>query len=169
MGRSRDKLGVLRRKTIDRATSSPSLGHFLNTQSDNGPGAFTHNEGKRVGQKMVQFYGYSAYSVHKFRARAKKSVKMLDAICMCISSRRFPRNISLAGKKLHLLSSSNMSQGQARRSGYDKSRKTHIQSSFKSFGNWLYTSTIQCGCGMLRQTLPENAMPTLDEASCPNC
>ena len=112
MGRSRDKLGVLRRKTIDRATtSSPSLGHFLNTQSDNGPGAFTHNEGKRVGQKMVQFYGYSAYSVHKFRARAKKSVKMLDAICMCISSRRFPRNISLAGKRRRLLSSSNMSQG----------------------------------------------------------
>ena len=27
---------------------------------------------------------------------------------------------------------------QARRSGYDESRKTHIQSSFKSFGNWLH-------------------------------
>ena len=58
---------------------------------------------------------------------------------------------------------------QARRSGYDESRKTHIQSSFKSFGNWLHASSIQCGCGMLRQTLPEHATPTLDEASCPNC
>ena len=27
---------------------------------------------------------------------------------------------------------------QARRSGYNESRKTHIQSSFKSFGNWLH-------------------------------
>ena len=32
---------------------------------------------------------------------------------------------------------------QARRSGCDESRKTHIQSSFKSFGNWLHTYTIQ--------------------------
>ena len=35
------------------------------------------------------------------------------------------------------------SSGQARRSGYNESRKTHIQSSFKSFGNWLHASTIQ--------------------------
>ena len=32
---------------------------------------------------------------------------------------------------------------QARRSGYNESRKTHIQSSFKSFGNWLQASTIK--------------------------
>ena len=35
-----------------------------------------------------------------------------------------------------------------------ESRKRHIQSSFKSFVNWLHASTIQCGCGMLRQMLP---------------
>ena len=55
-----------------------------------------------------------------------------------------------------------MTLNQARRSGYDESRKTHIQSSFKSFGNWLYASTIQCGRGMLRQRLPEHATPPLD-------
>ena len=60
-------------------------------------------------------------------------------------------------------------QEQARRSGYDESRKTHIQSSFKSFGNCLHASTIQCGRGMRRQTLPEHATPTLDEASWLNC
>ena len=42
---------------------------------------------------------------------------------------------------------------QARRSGYNESRKTHIQTSFKSFSNWLHASNIQCGRGMLRQTL----------------
>ena len=47
--------------------------------------------------------------------------------------------------------SKNICHIQARRSGYDESRKTHIQGCLNSSGNWLHTYTIQCGCGMLRQ------------------